>query len=478
MKRVLRRSASKHASTLFKVIVILVLCSFIIYLRSEDHELQKNTVIHGPRSNSKEEEEVLKPNADNDQTFIAAVLVFCATRPDALRNHLSQLLAQRPSHFQYHVIISQDGNKTSVAQVASRFVKDFKNVTHIQHEKTEIKKRNNYPAISAHYKWALDKVFKEFRYDHVIVTEDDLDIGNDFFSYFHWGKQVLNTDDTIWQIDDVQCIIVFRCVSAWNDNGGSNIIDTKRGDLVWRTDFFPGLGWMLSRELWDELSPGFPAAYWDDWMRKPEVRKNRSCIHPEISRTSHNMKLAGKGSSGGMFKDYLSKISASNANVDFSLLPTTVVLKLSYDKRLIEEIEDAKPIDLQNTTNMEKTYNYKIPYKNIRDWHQLAAHFKLMTDIRGGMQRTAYYGVVTVMYNMCRIFVVPESTYQDPSQLTNYVYDPDWDKQNRFIEFETYYCKTKKYLGKCDPHSPEMIAFFKKKGWKKRLDDWGEMIVV
>lgn len=466
MKRVLRRSASKHASTLFKVICILGLCSFIFYLRSEDRELRRNTAIQAPSSNFNEKEDLLKQNVSSDHTFVAAVLVFCATRPDALRNHLSQLLAQRPSHFQYHVIISQDGNKTTVSNVAQRFVKDFKNVTHIQHEKTEIKKRNNYPAISAHYKWALDKLFKEFRYDHVIVTEDDLDIGNDFFSYFRWGKQVLNTDDTVW------------CVSAWNDNGGGSIIDTERGDLVWRTDFFPGLGWMLSKELWEELSPGFPAAYWDDWMRKPEVRKSRSCIRPEVSRTSHNMKLAGKGSSGGMFKDYLSKISASSANIDFSLIPARIVQKTSYDKRLIEDIENARPINLENTTNMEKTYNYKISYKNIRDWHKYAAQFKLMTDIRGGMQRTAYYGIVTVMFNGCRIFVVPESTYQNPSNLTAYVYNPDWDKQNRFIEFEAYYCKTKKYLGKCDPHSPEMISFFKRKGWKKRLDDWGEMIVV
>lgn len=101
-----------------------------------------------------------------------------------------------------------------------------------------------------------------------------------------------------------------------------------------------------------------------------------------------------------------------------------------------------------------------------------------MLVVQGGMQRTAYYGVVTVMFENCRVFLVPEATYQDPKALTEYVYDSNWDKQNRFIEFEAYYCKTKKYTGKCDPYSPEMIAFFKRKGWRKRLEDWGEMIVV
>ena len=25
--------------------------------------------------------------------------------------------------------------------------------------------------------------------------------------------------------------------------------------------------------------------FWDDWMRKPEQRRNRACIRPEVSRT-------------------------------------------------------------------------------------------------------------------------------------------------------------------------------------------------
>lgn len=58
------------------------------------------------------------------------------------------------------------------------------------------------------------------------------------------------------------------------------------------------LGWMLTKELWQELSPFWPEAYWDDWLRKQEVRKNRVCIRPEVSRTAHNNKVAGKGSSG------------------------------------------------------------------------------------------------------------------------------------------------------------------------------------
>lgn len=26
-------------------------------------------------------------------------------------------------------------------------------------------------------------------------------------------------------------------------------------------------------------------SFWDDWMRKPEQRRNRACIRPEVART-------------------------------------------------------------------------------------------------------------------------------------------------------------------------------------------------
>ena len=43
---------------------------------------------------------------------------------------------------------------------------------------------------------------------------------------------------------------------------------------------------MLTREVWKELNEKWPPAFWDDWMRKTEQRKDRACIRPEISRTA------------------------------------------------------------------------------------------------------------------------------------------------------------------------------------------------
>lgn len=70
----------------------------------------------------------------------------------------------------------------------------------------------------------------------------------DFFEYFLGTHSLLKNDSSLW------------CISAWNDNGKVGTIEESRPDLLYRTDFFPGLGWMLSKNLWSELSIKWPKA--------------------------------------------------------------------------------------------------------------------------------------------------------------------------------------------------------------------------
>lgn len=133
----------------------------------------------------------------------------------------------------------------------------------------------------------------------MLYFTDDLNISPDFYEYFLGTHELLKNDSSLW------------CVSAWNDNGKSTNIDVSNPELLYRTDFFPGLGWMLKRNLWNELSVKWPKAYvslhiisfflrsmttktfffivntrfWDDWIRQPQQRKDRACIRPEVSRT-------------------------------------------------------------------------------------------------------------------------------------------------------------------------------------------------
>jgi len=50
----------------------------------------------------------------------------------------------------------------------------------------------------------------------VIITEDDLNIADDFFDYFEAMQKVLKQDKSLF------------CVSAWNDNGKASLIDINR----------------------------------------------------------------------------------------------------------------------------------------------------------------------------------------------------------------------------------------------------------
>uniref|UniRef100_A0A914P408 Alpha-1,3-mannosyl-glycoprotein 2-beta-N-acetylglucosaminyltransferase n=1 Tax=Meloidogyne incognita TaxID=6306 RepID=A0A914P408_MELIC len=164
---------------------------------------------------------------------------------------LCQML--RPSPELFPIFVSQDGFNIEVTNTIKEFNSKINYFTHLQHPEQKLppaKAKDNYFRISQHYKWALDKIFLENGFKTVIITEDDLDIASDFFHYFNSTKPLLYSDPTIW------------CISAWNDNGNPSLVDWKGGiNKLWRTDFFPGLGWMLTSELWIELRENWPGNF-------------------------------------------------------------------------------------------------------------------------------------------------------------------------------------------------------------------------
>jgi len=96
------------------------------------------------------------------------------------------------------------------------------------------------------------------------------------------------------------------------------ILPTER---LRRTDFFPGLGWMITRKVWDELKPKWPVAFWDDWMRHFDQRLDRACIQPEISRT---YTFGERGASVGQYwKEHLQFIVLNKDYVAFDKMNST-----------------------------------------------------------------------------------------------------------------------------------------------------------
>lgn len=132
--------------------------------------------------------------------------------------------------------------------------------------------------IASHYKFALKHLFKD--HSHVVVLEDDLVPAHDFVSLFVPGSPAFSALEAdprrVW------------CVSAWNDAGDkSAATDVNR---LFRTDFFPGLGWMTTQGIWEESIKrkwsSYPATGWDNWLRSNNDEE-RDCIVPEVNRVKH-----------------------------------------------------------------------------------------------------------------------------------------------------------------------------------------------
>ena len=135
--------------------------------------------------------------------------------------------------------------------------------------------------IAQHFKFVLNKGFMEMMHSHLIMIEDDLLLGKDFLQLF---------EETAWLIEAEPDKTY--CVSAWNDNGLKGVVrqtDEGKSNLL-RTGYFPGLGWMTTRDVWVDLRdrwPDKPTTGWDHWLRLSTSMNGKECIYPEIPRTKH-----------------------------------------------------------------------------------------------------------------------------------------------------------------------------------------------
>lgn len=135
---------------------------------------------------------------------------------------------------------------------------------------------------------------------HAIVLEDDLDLSPDFLSFLLAFATSTSTDPGVGP----------AAISGWNDNGAARGVADAKGTML--TGFFPGLGWLLSREVWDEIAPlwpchcrregikggvggrrrKFPAAAaapagWDWWLRGEFHARGWYTLYPSLGRVAH-----------------------------------------------------------------------------------------------------------------------------------------------------------------------------------------------
>ncbi|KAK8659654.1 hypothetical protein V6N13_029851 [Hibiscus sabdariffa] len=350
------------------------------------------------------EKTALQRITDKTQVPMAAVVIMACNRADYLERTVASVLKYQSSvASKYPLFISQDGSDPNVKTKALSYYNQLTYMQHIDYDPVHTERPGEliaYYKIARHYKWALDELFSKHNFDRVIILEDDMEIAPDFFDYFEAAAALLDKDNSI------------MAVSSWNDNGQKQFVHDPYA--LYRSDFFPGLGWMLTKSTWNELSPKWPKAYWDDWLRLNDNHKGRQFLRPEICRT-YNFGEHGS-SMGQFFQKYLEPIKMNDIKVDWKSQDLSYLMEEKYAKYFADILKMAKPVrgtDLAlKTSNIEG--DVRIQYIDQSDFENIARQFGVFEEWKDGVPRTAYKGVVVFRYHPPRrVFLVgPDSLQQ------------------------------------------------------------------
>ncbi|XP_054280090.1 protein O-linked-mannose beta-1,2-N-acetylglucosaminyltransferase 1-like isoform X1 [Macrosteles quadrilineatus] len=349
------------------------------------------------------------PPIEENKVANVPVAIIASNRPHYLYRMLRSLLSARGANKDM-ITVFIDGYFEEPLEVTKLF-----GLRGIQHTPIGVKNAR----ISQHYKASLTATFNIFpTAEYAIVLEEDLDVSEDFFSYFSQTVELLEKDPTLY------------CISAWNDQGYEH--SSSNQSVLYRVETMPGLGWLLKRSLYKlELEPKWPSPEkmwdWDMWMRMNEVRKGRECVVPEVSRTYHF------GSSGlnmnSYFQDTYFKTHSFNTQPNVNLVNIESVLHDNYEqliKRLISEgqVLDHSKSPCEEDFIPDKKNDVFLMFikmedsKDFRTWLQVAKCFKIWDlDARGyhkSMWRMRLKGSEVL------IIGVPNSEYSKykPSNIT------------------------------------------------------------
>ncbi|KAF9676402.1 hypothetical protein SADUNF_Sadunf09G0134800 [Salix dunnii] len=289
-----------------------------------------------------------------DKVPVAAVVIMACNRADYLERTIKSVLKYQSSvASKYPLFVSQDGTDPNVRSKAM----SYDQLMYIQHLDSKPVHTERPGELIAYYKIA-----------------NDMEIAPDFFDYFEAAAALLDKDKSI------------MAVSSWNDNGQKQFVHDPYE--LYRSDFFPGLGWMLTKSIWDELSPKWPKAY----------------------------PFSIGSSLGQFFQQYLQPIKLNNVKVDWKSRDLSYLMKDKYTKYFADIVRKAKPI--QGNDAVLKAYNIegdvRIQYKDQPDFERIARQFGIFEDWKDGIPRTSFKGVVVFRYQTTRrIFLVgPDSLKQ------------------------------------------------------------------
>lgn len=245
------------------------------------------------------------------------IVVICYNRPKLLKNTLNSI--KKANGFKIeNLFISQSWNNDEVSEI----VKDYDNVYKNPDKTSNVDNR-----LARHFGWTFNKMFNETNCGGLVVIEDDLEVSPDFIDYFKLAIPVVERDPTL------------LTASLWNDIGFKH--NTKDKTTIKRTSFFPGLGWYLSRHVWENIiGPEWRDHSWDWYVRDKAIQYKLDSLTPEVPRDYHVAKT-GTYMSPSFFNKYFKNINV-NKDETFEWKQEyfdRVSPLMSHEQRIINDIE-------------------------------------------------------------------------------------------------------------------------------------------
>lgn len=309
------------------------------------------------------------------------ILVICKNRPEFFEKMLISLLKVRGVRHG-DIIVVQDGNDMEVVDLVA-----LHGLRHISKPEPSSMLNTKNGRLAHTFKYGINMAFDFFQNaTGIIIVEDDLLFSPDFLEFFYKVYPIMKRNKKIY------------AASAWNDNGNAKV--TRKLDAVKQTDFFPGLGWLCTRELWTKLGPNWPKEHWDWGIRNMKLGY---VIHPEIPRDYH-IGVKGTFMNKNLHNQFFKNVKY-NQDTLFIWDDVSLDYMNDYDRYLIDKIRNAD-FATSNTKLSIVNNDIVIVYGNDIQWKSIGRKLHIWHD----SGRSMYKQIVDIWVGNHKLFLIKETS--------------------------------------------------------------------
>ena len=135
----------------------------------------------------------------------------------------------------------------------------------------------------------------------------------------------------------------------------------------------------------------------------------RSSIFPEVSRTFTYGEI---GTSKAQFSSSLRKVTLAKQAVDWRGQTLDFLIKQAYESTFAAEVAAARVVELAEARKPKGGDGgaVRVMYRSHTQLKSFCKQLGVMEDLKAGVPRTAYHGVIPLRMGGRRVFVAPSYT--------------------------------------------------------------------